>query len=76
MALSTSADDAAPLAEPLPPASLPLPVATARSRVVTARSAATSLFAGLPPMLMLGLGLVVGAAVSFAVGVVIWSAFR
>jgi hypothetical protein len=29
----------------------------------------------MPPLLMLGLGVVMGAAISFAVGVVIWSVF-
>jgi hypothetical protein len=37
--------------------------------------AAPNLFTGMPPLLMLGLGVVMGAAISFAVGVVIWSVF-
>jgi hypothetical protein len=34
-----------------------------------------NLFTGMPPLIMLGLGVVIGAAVSFAIGVVIWSVF-
>jgi len=34
-----------------------------------------NLFTGLPPLFLLSLGVVIGAAVSFAVGVVIWSVF-
>jgi hypothetical protein len=30
----------------------------------------------MPPLLMLGLGVVIGAAISFAIGVVFWSVFR
>ena len=37
--------------------------------------AVTNLFTGMPPLLMLGLGVVVGAAISFALGVVFWSVF-
>jgi hypothetical protein len=38
-------------------------------------SPVTNLFSGMPPLLMLGLGVVMGAAVSFALGVVFWSVF-
>jgi hypothetical protein len=34
-----------------------------------------NLFTGMPPLLMLGLGVVMGAAISFALGVVFWSVF-
>jgi hypothetical protein len=40
-----------------------------------ARNHAANLFTGMPPLLMLGLGVVIGAAVSFALGVVFWSVF-
>jgi len=43
--------------------------------VIEAHPAAPSLFAGVPPLLMLTLGVIIGAAVSFAVGVVVWSVF-
>jgi hypothetical protein len=39
------------------------------------RRPAANLFTGMPPLLMLGLGVVMGAAISFAVGVVFWSVF-
>jgi len=50
------------------------PVLPAAS-VIEAHPAAPSLFAGVPPLLMLTLGVIIGAAVSFAVGVVVWSVF-
>ena len=37
--------------------------------------AVTNLFTGMPAVLMLGLGVVMGAAISFALGVVFWSVF-
>jgi hypothetical protein len=40
-----------------------------------ARNQAANLFTGMPPLLMLGLGVMIGAAVSFALGVVFWSVF-
>jgi hypothetical protein len=40
-----------------------------------ARHHAPNLFTGMPPLLTLGLGVVIGAAVSFALGVVFWSVF-
>ena len=36
---------------------------------------ASNLFTGMPPLLMLAFGIVMGAAISFAVGVVVWSVF-
>lgn len=39
------------------------------------RRPAANLFTGMPPLLMLGLGVVMGAAISFALGVVFWSVF-
>lgn len=39
------------------------------------RRPAANLFTGMPPLLMLGLGVVMGAAISFAIGVVFWSVF-
>jgi hypothetical protein len=36
---------------------------------------ASNLFIGMPPLLMLAFGIVMGAAISFAVGVVVWSVF-
>lgn len=39
------------------------------------RHHAANLFTGMPPLLMLGLGVVMGAAISFALGVVFWSVF-
>ena len=41
----------------------------------SAPPAVTNLFTGMPPLLMLGLGVVMGAAISFALGVVFWSVF-
>jgi len=37
---------------------------------------ASNLFIGMPPLLMLAFGVVMGAAISFAVGVVVWSVLR
>ena len=36
---------------------------------------ASNLITGMPPLLMLAFGIVMGAAISFAVGVVVWSVF-
>ena len=41
-----------------------------------AHPAASNLFTGMPPLLMLGLGIVMGTTISFAIGVVVWSVFR
>ncbi|MGO8686288.1 MAG: hypothetical protein ACLQT7_03760 [Candidatus Dormibacteria bacterium] len=41
-----------------------------------ARPPSRNLFTGMPPSLMLALGVVMGAAISFAIGVVLWSVLR
>ncbi len=46
-----------------------------RSKPASSHAAVPNLFTGLPPLFLLSLGVVIGAAVSFAVGVVIWSVF-
>jgi hypothetical protein len=51
------------------------PAGEAASEDVPRRPPAANLFTGMPPFLMLALGVVIGAAVSFALGVVFWSVF-
>ena len=51
------------------------PDGDAASEDARLRQPAANLFTGMPPLLMLGLGVVMGAAISFALGVVFWSVF-
>ncbi|MGA3184083.1 MAG: hypothetical protein ABSE52_05730 [Candidatus Dormibacteria bacterium] len=51
------------------------PGGDAASEDAPPRLPAANLFTGMPPLLMLALGVVIGAAISFALGVVFWSVF-